>query len=220
MGFLLAAAPHARSAQTIGCAGAGKVPAEFGFPANRPVKPRTAAGPAQGAARGPCVVIGLGAQIVALARRRSKGACWAAMIALKRVYDPPADDDGLRILVDRVWPRGVSRERAKLDHWIKDVAPSTALRTWFGHRPERWKEFAKRYRAELKDNPALEELRRLIGRRRATLVYSARDRDRNQAVALRDALLRRSSAQAMAGKRGRAGQAPAKRRSKAARARS
>ncbi|HVV66299.1 MAG TPA: DUF488 family protein [Rhizomicrobium sp.] len=113
------------------------------------------------------------------------------MIAIKRVYDPPQEGDGLRILVDRIWPRGLSRERARLDRWMKEVAPSTALRTWFGHRPERWAEFSRRYRAELKDNPALDELRKLIGRRRATLLYSARDTERNQAVALRQVLLAR-----------------------------
>ncbi len=103
-------------------------------------------------------------------------------LALKRAYEPPAKSDGSRILVDRLWPRGLSKERAALDGWMKDVAPSTSLRKWFGHKPERFKDFAKRYRAELKGNPALEELRALKGK--VTLIYGARDPKINHAIVL------------------------------------
>jgi uncharacterized protein YeaO (DUF488 family) len=113
------------------------------------------------------------------------------MIRIKRIYEPVAEDDGLRVLVDRVWPRGISRFDARLDNWAKEVAPSTDLRRWFGHKPERWKEFEQRYRAELKTSPALPALRKLIGNRRTTLLYAARDPEHNNAVVLR-ALLGRA----------------------------
>jgi uncharacterized protein YeaO (DUF488 family) len=103
-------------------------------------------------------------------------------VAIKRAYDPPSSQDGMRILVDRLWPRGISKRKAALDGWMKDVAPSPALRQWFGHEPERFKEFAKRYRAELKDNPALDVLRGLKGK--VTLVYGARDPKVNHAIVL------------------------------------
>lgn len=103
-------------------------------------------------------------------------------VAIKRAYDPPSPQDGTRILVDRLWPRGLSKAKAELDGWNKDVAPSTALRQWFGHEPERFQEFAKRYRAELKGNPALDELRALKGK--VTLVYGARDPLVNHAIVL------------------------------------
>lgn len=106
------------------------------------------------------------------------------MIQIKRIYEPAEDADGLRILVDRIWPRGISRFDARIDHWEKEVAPTSDLRKWFGHKPERWVEFRKRYRAELKTNPALAELRQQIGKKRTTLLYSARDTERNQAVVL------------------------------------
>ena len=112
-----------------------------------------------------------------------------ASLQIKRVYEPAADGDGLRILVDRVWPRGVSKKKAALDHWLKDVGPSTALRKWFGHEPERWTEFRKRYKKELSGNAALKELRGLIKGHRATLLYGAHDTEHNQAVVLA-ALLR------------------------------
>jgi uncharacterized protein YeaO (DUF488 family) len=107
-------------------------------------------------------------------------------VAIKRVYERPAKSDGTRILVDRLWPRGVSKARAKLDGWEKEVAPSNALRKWFGHRPERFAEFKKRYRAELRGNPAVKELRALTGK--VTLVYSAHDPKANQAVVLAQVL--------------------------------
>lgn len=107
---------------------------------------------------------------------------------LKRAYEPAAKSDGQRILVDRLWPRGVSKE--KLDAvWLKDLAPSAALRNWFGHRPERWGEFLRRYFAELDANPeAVAELRRHLRAGPVTLVYGARDETHNQAVALREYL--------------------------------
>lgn len=96
---------------------------------------------------------------------------------IKRVYDDPAPEDGLRILVDRLWPRGVSKERAALDVWLKDIAPSTDLRTWFSHRPDHFAEFSRRYIAELHANPAVEELRRLADENgTVTLLHSTKNR--------------------------------------------
>jgi uncharacterized protein YeaO (DUF488 family) len=110
-------------------------------------------------------------------------------VFLKRVYDPPAAADGKRVLVDRVWPRGVTKDAAKLDLWLKDVAPSTALRKWFGHDPARWPAFRERYRAELADNPALDVLKTLVRtEKRVTLLYAARDTQHNQAVVLHELL--------------------------------
>jgi uncharacterized protein YeaO (DUF488 family) len=103
-------------------------------------------------------------------------------VAIKRVYEPSAQGDGSRILVDRLWPRGVSKHKAALDGWVKEIAPSPALRKWFGHKPERFKEFAKRYRAELKGNPAVKTLRAQKGK--VTLVYGARDPKVNHARVL------------------------------------
>ena len=112
---------------------------------------------------------------------------------LKRVYDPPARSDGARILVDRLWPRGVSKADAAIDQWIADIAPSTGLRKWFGHDPERWRAFKKRYGAEIRQHPEqVAELRRLARQGPVTLVYSARDEAHNDAVVLRQALLGRS----------------------------
>ena len=112
-------------------------------------------------------------------------------LQLKRAYDPPAKTDGVRILVDRLWPRGVAKASAKIDHWLKDIAPSTALRKWFGHDPAKWAEFKKRYRRELKANPqAVAELRKLIRKETATLVYAAKDEEHNHAVALQEYLAR------------------------------
>lgn len=108
-------------------------------------------------------------------------------VRIKRIYDAPADDDGYRVLVDRVWPRGVSKQAARLDRWLKEVAPSTELRRWFGHDPSRWDEFRKRYRGELEETPAL--VQELVDKARSTsvtLLFSARDRQHNQAVVLRE----------------------------------
>jgi uncharacterized protein YeaO (DUF488 family) len=110
-------------------------------------------------------------------------------VRLARVYDPPGDDDGFRVLVDRVWPRGIRRADAHLDLWLKEVGPSTELRRWFGHDPERFEEFARRYRTELAGNPATEELRAAVREHpRVTLLYGARDAEHNQAVVLADYL--------------------------------
>lgn len=112
-----------------------------------------------------------------------------SMIKLKRAYEPPARGDGTRVLVDRIWPRGVSKGAAALDHWLKEVAPSTELRRWFGHDPARWTEFRRRYRSELAQHPeALAGLRRLARGGPLTLVYGARDTEHNEAVVLRELL--------------------------------
>jgi uncharacterized protein YeaO (DUF488 family) len=115
---------------------------------------------------------------------------------IKRVYEPASPSDGIRILVDRLWPRGVRKSNAHLDHWMKDVAPSPSLRLWFGHKPERFAEFIKRYKAELKGNTELAELRKLGGRKRVTLLYGARDPEINQAAVLQSILRRRGRAKA------------------------
>ena len=107
------------------------------------------------------------------------------------IRDEPPADAGARILVDRLWPRGLSKAAARLDAWSREVAPSTELRKWSNHDPAKWKEFVARYRAELDANPAVGELLDRCRRGPVTLLYSARDRDHNQAVALRDYLLER-----------------------------
>jgi uncharacterized protein YeaO (DUF488 family) len=109
-------------------------------------------------------------------------------LKLKRAYAPAEPGDGQRVLVDRVWPRGVSRAEAHIDLWLKEVAPSTALRKWFGHDPARWDEFRRRYREELKGNPALDQLKAMAAEGRTTLVYGAKDEAHNQAVALAELL--------------------------------
>jgi uncharacterized protein YeaO (DUF488 family) len=111
-------------------------------------------------------------------------------LQIKRAYEPAAPADGARYLVDRLWPRGVRKEALALTGWLKDVAPSDALRRWFGHRPERWAEFRRRYRAELRTKPeALRPLAEALRRGPVTLVYGARDRERNHAVVLREFFL-------------------------------
>ena len=107
-----------------------------------------------------------------------------AAVGVKRIYEPVDDDDGQRVLVDRIWPRGLSRARAALDAWMPDVAPSNELRKWFAHDPERWDDFQVRYRSELADNPHVEDLAALAAGGSLTLLYSARDTERNQAVVL------------------------------------
>ncbi len=107
----------------------------------------------------------------------------------KRVYEPAADGDGYRVLVDRLWPRGVSKERAALDEWAKELAPSTELRTWFGHVPERFEGFRSRYEAELAANPALpQHVAAWKAHEVVTLLFGARDEQDNEAVVLRDYL--------------------------------
>jgi uncharacterized protein YeaO (DUF488 family) len=117
-----------------------------------------------------------------------------ATIHLKRAYEPPARSDGLRILVERLWPRGLSKERAALDVWLKDIAPSPELRKWFGHDPAKWEEFQKRYWAELDAKPeAVAELRGKAREGAVTLVYAARDEQHNGALALKEYLRRHPS---------------------------
>lgn len=106
-------------------------------------------------------------------------------IKLKRVYESADEADGKRILVERLWPRGLTKEKAQVDLWMKDVAPSTALRKWFDHDPAKWTEFQKRYRAELEDNSEqVAQLTEAIGKRKTTLVYGAKDEEHNAAIVL------------------------------------
>lgn len=111
------------------------------------------------------------------------------MVQIKRVYEAPSDADGLRVLVDRLWPRGVSKEKAKLDFWLKEVAPSDELRRWFAHDPAKWSEFKRRYLEELERNPVpVEQLRELVAKQSVTLLFAALDKEHNEAVVLRDLL--------------------------------
>ncbi len=110
-------------------------------------------------------------------------------IRTARIYDEASKDDGFRVLVDRLWPRGIKKADAGLDEWLKDVGPSKQLRSWFGHDPERFTEFARRYRAELKDNEAFDELRSIVKKHTTvTLLFGAKDTEHNQAVVLAEAL--------------------------------
>jgi uncharacterized protein YeaO (DUF488 family) len=114
----------------------------------------------------------------------------ADRVRLKRAYETPSAEDGTRILVDRLWPRGVRKADAAIDDWMKDIAPSTELRQWFGHDPEKWEEFCRRYRAELAQHGAeLDRLREMARAGVLTLIYSAHDETHNDAVVLRDVLL-------------------------------
>jgi uncharacterized protein YeaO (DUF488 family) len=129
----------------------------------------------------------------------------AGDIRIKRAYEPPAPADGTRILVDRLWPRGVSKAALAIERWIKEIGPSDALRRWFGHDAERWDEFRRRYEAELAKQPTqLAELRSLARQGPLTLVYAARDEVHNDAVVLRDVLTRAKRTARAAPKRGRA----------------
>lgn len=119
----------------------------------------------------------------------------AANVRLKRAYDPADPGDGIRILVDRLWPRGVRKTDAAIDRWTKDIAPSTALRKWFGHDPDRWQEFRTRYAEEIGEHrDLLDELRALARAGRITLVFAAHDEIHNDAVVLRDIMLGRRAA--------------------------
>lgn len=114
------------------------------------------------------------------------------MIRIKRAYDPPKRGDGRRLLVERLWPRGMKKEALALDAWVKDVAPSAELREWFGHRVERWDEFRRRYREELSANPeSWQPILQAAARGSVTLLYSAHDTDHNGALVLRDYLTER-----------------------------
>lgn len=135
-------------------------------------------------------------------RRRdlSSPVCWAhevrgseragpATIRIKRIYDAPARGDGFRVLVDRLWPRGIRKDGARIDAWARELAPSSALRIWFAHDPARWREFGTRYRAELRERVAyLEGLRTQAARRPVTLLYAARDAEHNHAIVLKEVL--------------------------------
>lgn len=116
-------------------------------------------------------------------------------IRIKRAYEAPARDDGHRVLVDRLWPRGLAKAKAKLDEWDKDIAPSPALRVWFGHDPERFAEFTRRYRAELAQHRGdVARLRALAAQAPLTLVYAAKDPACNHALVLQAFLLRKRTA--------------------------
>jgi len=115
-------------------------------------------------------------------------------IVIKRVYEKPHEDDGTRILVDRLWPRGLSKQAAHLDDWMKDIAPSDELRKWFGHREERWEEFHRAYSRELaQQHEHLLELRKLARHGPVTLLYAAKNEEQNNAVVIRDYLSRGDS---------------------------
>lgn len=116
----------------------------------------------------------------------------ASHLRLKRAYVPAEPEDGVRILIDRLWPRGVSKAKAALDDWMKEIAPSSGLRQWFGHDPERWPEFQRRYKSELRQHAEeLEHIRALAKAKTVTLVYSAHDEKHNDAVVLKDVLLQK-----------------------------
>lgn len=112
------------------------------------------------------------------------------MIKLKRIYEEIENNDGVRILVDRLWPRGVSKESAKLDFWMKEVAPSTELRKWFGHDPEKWESFRDKYKEELMTNKeALEKLKEIVKKNKnVTLLFAAKDELHNEAIVLKEIL--------------------------------
>src|SRR5690242_16281708 len=139
--------------------------------------------------RSPAEAVFFWAHLFSLLRATISG-----VLKIKRIYEPPQRSDGCRILVDRVWPRGVSKERAAMALWLKEIGPSTALRKWFGHDPARWPEFQKRYREELRDRPELTDQIKQLEKEHGvvTLVFSARDEERNQAVVIRDFLAKRS----------------------------
>jgi uncharacterized protein YeaO (DUF488 family) len=115
-------------------------------------------------------------------------------LRLKRVYQPAAPEDGVRILVDRLWPRGLSKADAAIDHWMKEVAPSTELRRWFGHDARRWPEFRRRYTEELRQNTSeLDRIHELARDRTVTLLFGARDEEHNDAIVLREVLRKRAN---------------------------
>lgn len=117
-------------------------------------------------------------------------------VRVKRVYDDPQANDGARVLIDRLWPRGLSKARAAADLWLKDAAPSTALRRWYGHDPRRWESFARKYRSEVaKRGSTLQLLREMRSRGPLTLLYGSRDTEHNHALLLRD-ILEKGNAQA------------------------
>ncbi len=117
-----------------------------------------------------------------------------AMIRLKRAYEPPTEEDGTRILVERLWPRGVSKDQAAIDLWLKEIGPSTELRKWYGHEPDKWEEFRKRYWAELEQKgDLLDDLKQKLNQGPVTFVFAAKDEEHNSAVALKEYLERATS---------------------------
>lgn len=111
------------------------------------------------------------------------------MIKIKRIFDTPLKDDGKMLLVDRLWPMGINKEKAKIDEWLKDIAPSDELRKWFSHEPSRWQEFRKRYKKELEERgELLERLRGEAEKGDITLLYAAKDREHNNAVVLKEVI--------------------------------
>ncbi len=109
-------------------------------------------------------------------------------INVKRIYAAATEDDGVRILVDRLWPRGMSKDKAGVDHWLRDVAPSRELRRWFNHEPEKWDEFQQRYFEELTDNADIQSILDEASRSKVTLLFAAKDEERNNAIALKEYL--------------------------------
>jgi uncharacterized protein YeaO (DUF488 family) len=125
------------------------------------------------------------------------------MIETKRAYEPPSRQDGYRVLVERLWPRGIKKEALALDAWEKDLAPSNELRKWFSHDPARWKEFRRRYRAELRMQPrTLRQLAERAANAKVTLIFSSHDAEHNNAVALRAELQRRATRPSISGSAG------------------
>ncbi len=123
------------------------------------------------------------------------------MLSIKRAYEHPAPSDGTRILVDRLWPRGLTKEKASIDTWLKDIAPSKDLRIWFGHKPERFAEFSRKYIDELRKNPAVATLEELMAQTpNTTLVYAAKDPEINHAVVLKKFLETKTGAQGQSAK--------------------
>ena len=109
------------------------------------------------------------------------------ILKIKRIYEQPSSSDGFRVLVDRLWPRGIKKEKANIDLWLKDIAPSNELRKWFGHKPEKWEQFKKKFFLELESNPlAGDELNKIAGREVVTFVYSAKEEKFNNASALKE----------------------------------
>jgi uncharacterized protein YeaO (DUF488 family)/alkylated DNA nucleotide flippase Atl1 len=131
-----------------------------------------------------------GAKAAGTAKRGARARPAANGIAVKRIYDPASRSDGTRVLVDRLWPRGIAKAKARVDAWLKEVGPSTALRTWFGHDPGRWPEFQRRYHRELANSGAARPVVDLARRAPITLLFAAKDEEHNNAVALRDYLTR------------------------------
>lgn len=115
-------------------------------------------------------------------------------VKLKRVYEEPSESDGTRILVDRLWPRGLTKEKAKVDVWLKEIAPSTELRKWFNHEPSKWLEFKKRYRAEIINNTGVvSALKKHLENGKATIVYGAKDKEHNDGVVIKQYIDKKSS---------------------------